>query len=85
MTSCISVNLFWRHLGGGKGEGGEGVYAGHDLYGNKDLVRGDKGMRGLEKGIEELRGLPREYREFYLGLMRERIRRELEKEREGLF
>ena len=48
-------------------------------------VCGVCGEGGVKKGLEEMRGLQREYREFYWGMRREVIRKELEKEKEELF
>jgi tRNA wybutosine-synthesizing protein 5 len=55
---CVAVNVFWKHLE-------DDLYEKKDLYGNKDLLPGDKALKSVDSILSSLSQLPEYYREFY--------------------
>ena len=58
LEPCVSINIFWKHLG-------DEMYEKKDLYGNKDLLPAAKAMKDGEDICSMLSQLPPYYRGFY--------------------
>eukprot|EP00669_Euglena_mutabilis_P008440 TRINITY_DN3496_c0_g1_i1.p1 TRINITY_DN3496_c0_g1~~TRINITY_DN3496_c0_g1_i1.p1 ORF type:complete len:463 (+),score=97.51 TRINITY_DN3496_c0_g1_i1:203-1390(+) len=58
LTPSVSVNVFFRHLP-------EGQYDKKDIYGNKDLLLGQRAKQEAAKLRDTLQQLPAPYRDFY--------------------
>lgn len=79
LTPCVSVNLFFKHLG-------SSAYANKDLYGNKvgltlqrcdefkDLPNAAKARQHVQSAAALLSDLPQPYRTFYSRRLAETIR-----------
>ena len=58
----VAVNLFWKHLE-------DSFYDKKDIYGNKDLVQAQRAFQTMDKSLQALKGLPRDYEDFYIRRM----------------
>jgi Cupin-like domain len=67
LSASVGINVFWKNYK-------EDVYAGKDVYGNKDLVAYSEGRKGIERILRGFKGLDRDAKGFYL----KRLAKELE-------
>ncbi len=68
----VSVNVFWRDME-------RGLYAGKDLYGNRDPPAADAAAAAVEAAAKALAQLPPHYRSFYGQRCVRRLTESLEK------
>ena len=62
LSPCYGLNIFFRHLE-------QQQYQANDLYGNKDPQSAVNAQKALQKVLDSLSELPKDYKEFYANKM----------------